>query len=158
MKHLLGAIVVVACLGGCSAAKTEQAQAESLAKEAAHRFGGYADTLAVADQAGSDYLDVVGRCLARDPEAMGELLRLTEEAGFDASSAQGHSDVLGFVLRDVGERMFAACLACQSRPVQAAVREFLLFEFGLGEDPTLTMAELRSLYPRIFPADFDPES
>ncbi|HOI55350.1 MAG TPA: hypothetical protein PLP01_08895 [Phycisphaerae bacterium] len=152
--------VALAWCAGCTKGNTltsseDNAAEAAAAQDVASRFAGYDDTLTVAKTAGYDYLDVVRRCLLRDEAAMGDLLQMTEKAPFDAASSEGHAYVLGYVLRDTGDRFFAACLAQETASVQKAVRDELLNDLGYGDTP-ITADEIRDLYPRTFPRPFGP--
>ena len=115
---------------------------------------GYRDTIAVAATVGVDYPRLVDRCVRREREAMHTLFWLTEAAGFDAASAEGHSDVLSVLLRRLGDEFFAECLAREEAPVRQRVREQLLYEQGYGEDEHVTLEYIKYLYPATFPKDF----
>jgi len=144
------AVVVVA---GCH--QTDRSEdASGIYEQVQGHYGGYDDTLFVARAAGVNYLDVVSRCLWRDPEAMHTLFWLSKHAGFDAASAEGHAGVLHDVLRDVGERFYARCLDAEPENVRNAVRSDLLYDMGWGECKKFSV--IQQLWPKVFPQGYDP--
>jgi hypothetical protein len=114
-------------------------------------YGNYVDTLAVARLAGYDYLAIVTDCLLRDEKAMQKLFEMTATVPFDAASAEGNSEVLGFILRDVGDRFFGKCLSTEESAVQRAVREALLYDLGCDGDYEAKGQHIHRLYPHTYP-------
>lgn len=114
-------------------------------------YGNYVETIAVARLAGYDYLSIVTDCLRRDPKAMHKLFELTASAPFDAHSAEGHSEVLGFIVRDVGDRFFGRCLLAEPPAVQRSVRESLLYDLGCDGDYEAMGRQIHRLYPHTYP-------
>lgn len=151
------AITAVAVLAGCSDASKQEfhiPQADLVRVDVETRFGGYSETISRAEAAGYEYKTIVTNCLMRRQSAMHKLFEMSKKAGFDAASAEGHSAVLGFVLRDVGDRFFGECLNMESIAVQQAVRENLLFDLGWDGDYGAKGEEAHSNYPKTFP---DPQ-
>lgn len=114
-------------------------------------FGNYVETVAVARLAGHDYLSIVTDCLRRDPKAMHKLFELTASVPFDAHSAEGHSEVLGFIVRDVGDRFFGQCLSAEPPAVRQSVRESLLYDLGCDGDYETFGRQIHRLYPHTYP-------
>ena len=115
---------------------------------------GDSDTARVARQAGHDYGNVVEGCLAKRADSMHTFFWLSQHAGFDAASHQGHAAVSGDLLRRLGDRFFGECLAREEPPVQNRVREDLLYDLGYG-NTDMTLADIKRQYPRTFPAWFN---
>lgn len=139
-------------VGGPKHAVEDRAKA-ALAEAARTEFGsaGYLceDTLAVAKACGVDYVRVVGGCLARDRQAMSLLFWLSAHGGFDAASAEGHSTVVGLVLRRVGDGFFAECLAGEPLAVRQAVLGDVRYDAGYdtGTEKQVMHALMRD-FPR----------
>jgi len=148
-------LVIAMGVSGCNQGESS-VDRHAVGEEVGARYGGYDDTIAVAESSGADYLAVVTRCLLRDREAMHTLFRLTKFAGFDCASSEGNAGVLHDVLRDVGERFFAACLDAEPTDVQDEVRSMLLYDMGWGNVEGLELSELQRLYPKVFPKGYDP--
>jgi hypothetical protein len=144
-----GTALLVGLLAGCSPSNSSAKDMTRVG--VAERYGGYIETITVAKLAGYDYLEIVSECLLHKEPAMRELLEMTEKAGFDAASSEGHSAVLGFVLRDVGDRFFGECLAAEPSSVQQAVRKELLFDMGYDGDYEDKGDLVHHLYPKTFP-------
>ena len=115
---------------------------------------GFRDTIAVAANVGVEYPRLVDRCVRRERKAMHTLFWLTEAAGFDAASSEGHSEVLGMLLRRLGDDFFAECLAREEAPIRQRVREELLYDQGYGDDEHVTLGYIKYLYPATFPKEF----
>lgn len=153
---LFSSVMVSGCSDGQKQDRHSQetALAEVTAKnDVDNKFGGYVETIGVAKAAGYDYLKVVCDCLLRKEAAIHDLFVMTERAGFDAASSEGHSGVLGYVLRDTGDRFFGELLAHESESVQKAVRDDVLYDLGYG-NWSITESEIRDLYPKTFPSSF----
>ena len=60
-------------------------------------------------------------------------------------------EVLGFVLRYVGDRFFGKCLAVEEPAVQQAVREALLYDLGCDGDYDAMGPRIHGLYPHTYP-------
>jgi hypothetical protein len=101
--------------------------------------------------AGYDYLEIVADCLLRDKRAMNKLFEMTVKAGFDAASGEGNANVLGFVLRDVGDRFFGQCLCAEPAAVQTAVRKQILYDMGCDGDYEAKGQDIHLAYPHTFP-------
>jgi hypothetical protein len=139
-------------LAGCSTAP--RGARDVLAEASEAEFGAVGglcpDTVAIASNSAVDYEDVVNGCLARHEESMHALFWLSEHAGFDAASAQGHAAVCGVLLRKLGDGFFGERLAQEPRSVQDAVRDDLLYDLGYG-NTDVTLTEIRRRYPKTFP-------
>lgn len=142
--------VTAGCDSGHHKETAPQESANAVKGDVVYQFGDYIETISVAEAAGFDYLETLSHCLMRRPEAMHDLLAMTETAGFDAAASEGHSAVLGYVLRDVGDRFFGECLARESAAVQGAVRKYVLDDIGYG-NTSIPEGEIRHLYPKTFP-------
>jgi hypothetical protein len=140
--------------GGREPTPEDRAKA-ALAEAARTEFGSAGslceDTLAAAKARGVDYVRVVGGCLARDRRAMSLLFWLSAHGGFDAASAEGHSTVVGLVLRRVGDGFFAECLADESPAVRQEVFDDVRYDAGFdaGTEDRV-MRGLRRDFPRTF--------
>lgn len=97
----------------------------------------------VARRAGVDYLVLTRRCLDRDRDAMHTLFLLTHDAGFDAAAAEGHAEVLGKLLRHLGDDFFGRALNREEPTVRRAVLEQLRYDAGEDTDD----AYFAYLYP-----------
>jgi hypothetical protein len=75
---------------------------------------------------------------------------LTKNAGFDAASAQGNAAVLGMLLRRLGDDFVGRGLQKEPQDIQNAVHENLLYDFGWGNDDSITIPILKEWYPRAF--------
>ena len=87
---------------------------------------------------------------ARGARELVDVVTAARDLGLDPDTP-----LLGYVLRDTGDRFFAACLAQETASVQKAVRDELLNDLGYGDTP-ITADEIRDLYPRTFPRPFGP--
>ena len=110
---------------------------------------GCADTIAVAREAGADYLQVVDGCLRREHRSLHRLFWLTRHAGFDAASGQGNAAILGTVLRRTGDDFFGGQLASEPPDVRREVHDSLLYDFGWG-NTDITLSGLKGWYPKTF--------
>ncbi len=168
-RGALVGVAVAAGLLGCSAPARERggnggsaaadpvaaraAQAE-IGREVRDKFGQYDETLAAAKAAGFDYLDLVTRALNRDNAALHELFKLSHAVEFEGEAVDDHAEVLGTVLRDVGERWFAGTLANEPDETQNEVRQYVAWDFGYQTQADFEY--VRSLYPKVFPESFQP--
>jgi len=148
---LAAAVLGCGCSGGQSRYGEPQPPRAVVRAEVEREFGGYVEAIAVARLAGYDYLEIVADCLLRDKQAMDKLFVMTVKAGFDAASSEGNSEVLGFVLRDVGDRFFGQCLGAEPAAVQTAVREQLLYDMGCDGDYQAKGESIHLMYPWTFP-------
>lgn len=145
--------VATGCAGSDGGAQPGSAQPSPAAVRAEidGYYGNYVETIAVARLAGHDYLAIVTDCLLGDPKAMHKLFELTASAPFDAASAEGNSEVLGFIVRDVGDRFFGQCLSAEPPAVQRSVRESLLYDLGCDGDYEAMGQQIHRLYPHTYP-------
>lgn len=136
--------------GGGQPARAQSAR-KAVRAEIEGYYGNYVDTIAVAKLAGYDYLAIVTDCLLRDDKAMHKLFEMTAAVPFDAIASEGNSEVLGFVLRDVGDRFFGQCLSAEEPAVQRTVREALLYDLGYDGDYEAKGQHINRLYPHTYP-------
>jgi hypothetical protein len=143
---------MIAVLCGCG-------PRQSLIQEASEReFGssayGCADTIAVAEAAGVDYVKTVGAAERKDRAALKLLLRLTTDARFDAASGEGHAAVLGSLLRRLGDKFFASCLVEMDVETREAIGTEISYDMGEVDGPA--EPEWRAKYPKTFAACSGP--
>ena len=148
---LAAAGLACGCSAGQSLSDKSLPPRAAVQAEVERDFGGYVETIAVARLAGYDYLEIVADCLLRDRHAMNRLFEMTAKADFDAASSEGNANVLGFVLRDVGDRFFGQCLDAAPPAVRTAVREQLLYDMGCDGDYEAKGEDIHLAYPHTFP-------
>lgn len=111
--------------------RLDQAQAAKslLVRAGTNEFGGGLpiETIAVARAHGIDYTATVQHALARDRKAMHTLFALGIHT--DAASSEGHSAVLGALLRTVGDDFFVSCLRIEPAATRRVVLSFLEYDF-----------------------------
>lgn len=144
-RGILAAAAAALLAAGCG-------RRRSLIEDAAEReFGsgayGCADTIAVARKAGVDYVKTVDAARRGDRQALGVLFRLTVGAGLDAASSQGHAAVLGGLLRELGDRFYAECLAGEREEIRRAVAADLSYDMDEVDVPE-DQLEWRRKHPR----------
>ncbi len=151
----------MAALSACSAppsrGRPEPIDAQTraaLAAEVRTHFGGYQETVAAARAAGYDYLGVIEGALARDRAALESLFKLTHAVAFEGDSVDDHAEVLGVVLRDVGERWFVDALSAEPAETRNEVRQYVAWDFGYQSQTGFDY--IRGLYPKLFPDGFYP--
>jgi phage tail protein X len=133
---------------------------EALLAEAAQtEFGsslyGCVDTLTAAENAGIDYRKAVDGCLGRDRLSMHLVMWMSKHANLDAASSQGHSAVLGTILRKTGDPFFGRSLAMEPESIRQAVRDDLLYDAGLDAgNEAAVLAYVKKHYPHVFPDTF----
>jgi hypothetical protein len=118
-------------------------------KDVCDSFGEYMETIEAARAAGHDYLRVVSDCVLRKEAAMHELFAMTAEH-FDGAASEGHEAVLGYILRDTGDRFFGELLARESDAIREIVRRWVLDDLGYDSTP-MSRQEVHRLYPKTFP-------
>lgn len=158
LSSLRTTVVILLCSGllmSCGTAR--RTGRDVLAEASGTEFGApgllCSDTVAVASLHNVDYEQVINGCLSRDRESMHTFFWLSNHAGFDAASAQGHATVSGVLLRNLGDKFFGECLAKELSPIQGAVRDDLLYDLGY-RDGHITLAEIKRKYPRTFPKEW----
>jgi hypothetical protein len=137
----------------------------NIAAEVRKEFGDSTDAIEAAAKAGEpDYLSLVAGAMARNPQAMRRLLRLTARPEFTGPALTDHSEVLASVLPDVGDRFFASCLAAQPPALQRQVRQAIVANSSREDKSNLTgqqkdarsLEDLRGTFPKSFPPDCGP--
>ncbi|MBT3201793.1 MAG: hypothetical protein HN350_17975 [Phycisphaerales bacterium] len=150
-KNTIVLIIFAGLLGGCA---QDIGSRQLLRTAGAGEFGSSQfaceDTVSVAKNAGYDYEKLVSGCLKRNPAALHSIFLLTKNAGFDAASAQGNAAVLGMLLRRLGDDFVGRGLQKEPQDIQNAVHENLLYDFGWGNDDSITIPILKEWYPRAF--------
>lgn len=132
-SRLLPFLVMMSLIAACQSGNRD-AQ-DVLISAAITEFGGGAceETVTVARRVGVDYERVIAGCLKRDKRSMHTLFWLSAHARFDAASSQGHSAVLGHLLRHQGDAYFGPLLAREDPEIRAAVHDRLFYDFGGGD-------------------------
>ncbi|MGH7244394.1 MAG: hypothetical protein ACREJD_13360 [Phycisphaerales bacterium] len=148
-------IALAACSTSTDSAATSQSGADVLRSAASSEFGspGYAcsDTVAIAKECGVNYEQLVGNCLARSPGALHKFFQLSKNAGFDAASSEGNSEVTAILLRQLGDQVFGFELSRESGDVQQVVQSNLAYALGYEEITAEAASELHGDYPNTFP-------
>ena len=153
MKWIFAMLFFTPIVCGCRTTSTDLLREASESEFGDATYGCF-ETVEVAKTAGYDYEKVVAGCLRRDEESMHQLFWLSANARFDAASSQGHSTVMGAILRRLGDRSFGTCLSKENEAIQDAVREDLLYDLGVLSDGGKSFAEVQKKFPTTFPKDF----
>lgn len=150
---ILNLLLAIGATAGCKAPPSTvlPPKGDAAAKDdVSARFGGYKETIEAAKAAGYDYIEIVTNSVLRQEDALHRLFEMTSKAHLDAASAEGHSQVLGCVLHDAGDRFFGERLSLETASVQKAVREYVADDLGYGHT-SISVDEIRHMYPKTFP-------
>lgn len=129
---------------------------EPLAEAAQNEFGGSgaygcSDTVAKAAALGVNYKSLVDATLGQNKKlqsiAFGLFAWLSENAGFDAASSQGHAAVTGLLLRKLGDAHFSALSALQPEKVRKALARDICYDLGMLDNFNDERKEARAAYP-----------
>lgn len=149
-KLTFAVISIAICMGGCEPSPGMSA-AEALGRAAGREFGSadYAcdDTVGVAAEYGMDYRAALAAALARDKDAIQELMNISAYGRLDAASSQGHAAVLGELILQIGDAMFAECLARCTNRVRKSLGMYLRYDL-CGEDEDIDA--LADTFPRTY--------
>jgi hypothetical protein len=110
---------------------------------------GESEIIEAAAKSGVNYRTVVDGCLRRDRNSLHTLFSLTINPNVDGAAAEGHAEVLGNLLRRLGDETFGETLLDEPQSTRRAVQIQLFFDFG-ADETRLSKDDLARWYPLTF--------